>query len=152
MSGGPGAKITATTLPVPSNDRFPPAGVAVPTLIIFPAAGGLASNAQLLDTAYQSGSDEASTSLSSPSVRQGRRPTVLATGNVGEHVPTAMPSDAVPALPGASGHGSRPGKSFPRSSTSFTTYPMSATFACCKTWALTLRVVVVPLAHLPSRP
>src|SRR3954447_392542 len=120
-SGGPGAQNTATTLLVPSTDRFPLAGVALATLIIFPATGGLASKAQLADTAYQSGSEEASSSLSRPSVRHGRRPTVLLAGNVGEHVPAAMPSDAVPALPGDSGQGKRPGKSFPRSRTSFTT-------------------------------
>ena len=55
---------------------------------------------QPLETAYHSGSPVESTSLSSPSVRQGRRPTAGAAQKE-----ASMPSFAVPKFPGASGQG-----------------------------------------------
>src|SRR5262245_44521168 len=62
---------------------------------------------QLVDTTYQSGSPYASTSLSVPIVRHGKRPTF-------RDVPQAVP--VLPSLPvvlskspGFSGHGSAPG-------------------------------------------
>src|SRR5437879_4633418 len=64
----------------------------------------LEGSAQPTDTTYQSGSLAASTSLSNPSVRQGRRPTA---GRA--QLPAAIPSLLVPKLPGASGQGNRLG-------------------------------------------
>src|SRR4051812_23246992 len=61
------------------------------------------------ETAYQSGSAAASTSFSSPSVRQGKRP-IAGTAQL----PAAIPSSAgLPALAAASGHGRLPGSSSP---------------------------------------
>src|SRR3954463_16410760 len=106
------------------------AAFGVPSTVSGPAAFELILSCVALDsrdhipgdTTYQSGSFEASTSLSMPSVRQGRRPTKeqfgLATATPGP----AMPSfDGLPIYAGCSGHGNRPGLSSP------------AAAACCAT-------------------
>jgi hypothetical protein len=87
----------------PSTASWP----AVLELMVNVAVPG-GTSAQPGETAYQSGSAAASTSLSIPSVRHGNLPTA---GSV--QFPAATPSFAPPALPGASGHGSRPGLFLP---------------------------------------
>src|SRR5690242_7313642 len=90
-------------LATPSSVSCPGVSELITGLVGFAEGPALA---QFGDTTYQSGSPEASTNISLPMVRQGKRPT---TGSV--QVAKALPS--VPLvelkLPGASGHGNAPG-------------------------------------------
>jgi hypothetical protein len=92
---GPGAMIKATAL------------FAAPSTVSCPSESELIvrfvlefGRCQPLETAYHSGSPAESTSLSSPSVRQGSRPTAGAVQKL-----ASMPSFEVPKFPGASGQG-----------------------------------------------
>src|SRR6185436_5185159 len=118
-NAGPGAMISATAaFGSPSTASCP----TVFELMVSVAVPG-GTSAQPGDTAYQSGSAAASTSFSTPSVRHGNRPTA---GSV--QLPAATPSLVPPALPGASGHGSRPGLFSPLRAARCATYPISADF------------------------
>ena len=90
--------------------------------------------AQPEDTTYHSGSPAASTSLSVPMVRHGKRPTA------GRAQPAELVLPSVPVmelkLPGASGHGSAPGLFSLAWFAWAMTYPMSACFARFSAWAL----------------
>src|SRR5262245_64103795 len=81
---GPGAMIRATaSLATPSTVSCP---LELELITELPPEG----TPQLVDTTYQSGSPDASTSLSVPIVRQGKRPTL-------SEVPQPVP--VLPSLP-----------------------------------------------------
>ena len=74
----PGAMIRATAaLACPSTFSWPMVFELMVRVVV------LVTSCQPGDTTYQSGSADESTSLSSPSVRQGNRPTVAQVGALG---------------------------------------------------------------------
>ena len=115
-------------------------GAAWPSMTIAPWLSALMLRSVVLicsaqpgDTAYHSGSDAASKSLLSPSVRQGSRPKVAQLGVAGVIKGAEMPSEFVPMAFTASGQGRRPG--LLSVAALIAIHPISACFAWLSTFA-----------------